>query len=86
MLCLEEGVVDLPPPVTNFHATYVDDDKAIFVWEPTEDGAKIDQYELYYKKLGNNSSPASAFEHEAVRPLENDFNTYIQFDPCLNTL
>ena len=78
MLCLEEGVASLPPPVTNFHAQFVDDDRVLFVWEPSD--AKPDQYEVYYKKLGNNSSPASAFEHEAVRPLKNAFITSIQFD------
>ena len=64
MMCLEEGVADLPPPIKDFHATFVDDKRATFVWDPVE--AKIDQYEVYYKKLENNTSPASAFEHDAV--------------------
>lgn len=64
MMCLEEGVSALPNPVQNFHATLVDDDKITLVWDPNENS---DQYEVYYKKLENNSSPASAFEHESVR-------------------
>ena len=64
MLCLEEGVIDLPSPVQDFHATYVDDDRVTFVWDPIE--TNIDQYEVYYKKLQNNTNPASAFEHDAV--------------------
>ena len=64
MMCLEEGVIQLPAPVQNFHATYVDNERATFVWDPVE--SKIDQYEVYYKKLENNTSPASAFEHDAV--------------------
>ena len=64
MLCLEEGMINLPPPIENFHVTYVDNDKATFIWNPLND---VDQYEIYYKKLDNNSSPASAFEHDMVR-------------------
>ena len=64
MMCLEEGVDQLPGPVQNFHATYVDDERATFVWDPVEDTA--DQYEVYYKRLENNTTPASAFEHDAV--------------------
>ena len=64
MLCLEEGMINLPPPIENFHVTYVDNDKATFIWNPLKD---VDQYEIYYKKLDNNSSPASAFEHDMVR-------------------
>ena len=64
MLCLEEGVVNLPQPVQNIHATFVTDDRVTLVWDPIKE--KIEQYEIYYKKVLNNSSPASAFEHEAV--------------------
>lgn len=63
MMCLEEGVSSLPSPVHNFHATIVEDDKITLVWDPTEGS---DKYEVYYKQLENNSSPASAFEHESV--------------------
>jgi hypothetical protein len=44
----------------------VEDGKVTLVWDPIENAQTIDQYEIYYKKLGNNSAPASAFEHEAV--------------------
>ena len=63
MLCLEEGVASLPPPVKNFHASFVADDRIYLNWEPLKDKSIL-QYEIYYKKLQNNSSPASAFEHE----------------------
>ena len=56
-------------PVENFHATFVADDRVTLVWDPVKklpDEQKIDQFEIYYKRLQNNSSPASAFEHEAV--------------------
>ena len=66
MLCLEEGSTTLPAAVENFHATFVEDGKVTLVWDPIENAQTIDQYEIYYKKLGNNSAPASAFEHEAV--------------------
>ena len=73
MLCLEEGVTTLPMPVENFHATFVEDDRVTLVWDPVKKfpdnfagEQKIDQFEIYYKRLQNNSSPASAFEHEAV--------------------
>ena len=56
-------------PVENFHATFVEDGKVTLVWDPIENAQTIDQYEIYYKKLGNNSAPASAFEHEAVSNL-----------------
>ena len=40
------------------------------VWDQIENAQTIDQYEIYYKKLGNNSAPASAFEHEAVSNID----------------
>ena len=82
MLCLEEGMINLPPPVENFHATFVGDDKATFIWNPLDN---IDQYEIYYKKLWpNNSSPASVFEHDFVSNLSlkkkfNEFNILFWF-------
>ena len=33
MTCLEEGILDLPPPVEGFHAQFVDDTKVSFSWE-----------------------------------------------------
>lgn len=74
MLCLEEGMIDLPPPIENFHVTYVDDNKATFVWNPLDN---IDQYEIYYKKLDNNSSPASVFEHDMNLNLTEDTSVII---------
>jgi hypothetical protein len=65
MLCLEEGVVSLPPPVQKFHAQFVGNNKATFAWEPLDKDV-FKQYEVYYKKLENNTSPVSAFEHELV--------------------
>ena len=49
MTCLEEGVLDLPPPVSGFHAQYVDDTKVTFSWDlPPKNStdAEIDQYEV----------------------------------------
>ena len=66
MLCLEEGSTTLPMPVENFHATFVADDRVTLVWDPVKDMKTVDQFEIYYKRLLNNSTPASAFEHEAV--------------------
>ena len=40
MLCLEEGMINLPPPVENFHATFVGDDKATFIWNPLDNIGK----------------------------------------------
>ncbi len=63
---MTSGVRELPPPVEGFHAQFVGDDKVTLAWDPAGTSVNISQYEVYYKKLENNSSPASAFEHDLV--------------------
>ncbi len=75
MLCLEEGVRDLPPPIENFHAQFVADTKVTFAWDSIDEGFSITQYEVYYKKLEANSSTVSAFEHDAV----SKYNVFVSY-------
>ena len=69
MTCMEEGIIKLPEPVKNFHASFVGNTKATFSWDKypgskDNDTSKIVQFEIYYKEIGTNTSVVGAFEYE----------------------
>ncbi len=70
LMCLEEGVGSLPPPVRNFRAVTYNATAVTLVWDGVEDkkdkkeedeSPDIDRYEVYYKMIKNDSRDADDF-------------------------
>ncbi len=64
LTCLEEGSTKFPAPVKNFHAVFVGDDSVTLEWDAVkmvEEDNQVQQYEVYYKELMDNSSSADMF-------------------------
>eukprot|EP00095_Tigriopus_kingsejongensis_P012676 maker-scaffold22_size673200-snap-gene-3.19 protein:Tk12676 transcript:maker-scaffold22_size673200-snap-gene-3.19-mRNA-1 annotation:"ig-like and fibronectin type-iii domain-containing protein" len=67
LTCLEEGSLSLPEPVHNFHTTFLGKGVVAFEWEHPNTTEDVSQFELYYKKLYNNSNTEHIFtENENI--------------------
>jgi len=70
LVILFVGVELYPPPVEDFHASYISDSEVELVWKPIyiqNKDASVAHYEIYFKELANNSDTGSPFDHENVK-------------------
>ncbi|KAK9885477.1 hypothetical protein WA026_010969 [Henosepilachna vigintioctopunctata] len=54
--CFEEGTGVLPGPVSELHATVVDDHAVLLEWEPPTDGTNATSFLVHYQKVDNSST------------------------------
>ena len=66
--CLEEGTIDLPPPVRGLRAVEVADGKVVLSWrsDDTDVTFNTTHFEVYYKKLDDNSTGGTVFSSDNV--------------------
>jgi len=72
LVCLEEGSVQLPPPVRALRAIYVNDSQVGLVWRtgsgdlnsPEDASNNVTHFEVYYKRLDVNSSVGTVFSSD----------------------
>lgn len=64
-LCFEEGTGLLPGPISELHATIVNDTSIALDWEAPADGSNVTGYVVNYQKVDNTTM------HETVIKLEN---------------
>lgn len=63
--CFEEGTGLLPGPISELHATVLDDQTISLVWEAPSDGSNVTDYVIHYQKMDNSSM------HETLMKLDN---------------
>ena len=73
-MCLEEGTASLPESPSYLRAARVTNDTVTLMWH-VENRAEIDQYEIYYRKVLNNSDNSNIFKSDKVR-LKKSYNFY----------
>ncbi|KAL3272723.1 hypothetical protein HHI36_014185 [Cryptolaemus montrouzieri] len=62
--CFEEGTGLLPGPVSELHATVVDDHSVLLEWEPPTDGSNATSFLVHYQKMDNSTM------HESLLKLD----------------
>ncbi|KAJ3623708.1 hypothetical protein MTP99_017378 [Tenebrio molitor] len=66
--CFEEGTGRLPGPISELHATVVDEHSVLLEWEPSSEGVNVTDYVVHYQKVDNTSM------HETLLKLDNQVN------------
>lgn len=66
--CFEEGTGLLPGPISELHATVLDDSKVGIEWEGPNDGSNVTDYVVHYQKVDNTSM------HETLLKLDKQKN------------
>jgi hypothetical protein len=67
MTCLEDGWINLPEPVKNFHATFVEDTKITLSWDPINTKAK-------------NKSSSKPNDKGQLKDSQNDNSKVLQYE------
>ncbi|XP_017783380.1 PREDICTED: Ig-like and fibronectin type-III domain-containing protein 2 isoform X2 [Nicrophorus vespilloides] len=67
--CFEEGTGLLPGPISELHATVIDDEIIALEWEPPTDPNNVTDYVIHYQKVDNTSM------HETLLKLDKQINT-----------
>lgn len=67
--CFEEGTGRLPGPISELHATVVDEHSVLLEWEPSSEGVNVTDYVVHYQKVDNTSM------HETLLKLDNVSST-----------
>ena len=60
------GALTLPGPVRNLRASLVTNHSVTLMWDPSPEEDNVQQYDIFYKELQDNSNSASLFQGNTV--------------------